>query len=65
MKDPVLAQIKALDVLQKEVGGPHDPRVLFLTMDNESSAGVNLTTCISIMLMRPRPSDKVMDRRRK
>ena len=44
MKDPMLAQIKALDVLQHEVVGPHDPRVLFLTMDNESSAGTKSWT---------------------
>lgn len=53
VKGPVSAQIKALDVLQKEVAGPSDPRVLLLTMDDESSAGVNLTTCNHAVFVHP------------
>ena len=42
-----------LDVLQKEVAGLHVPRVLFLTMDDESSAGVNLTTFNHAVFVHP------------
>jgi len=46
-------QVRALDVLQKEVPLPGDPRVLILTMDDESSAGVNLTTCNHAIFVHP------------
>jgi SNF2 family DNA or RNA helicase len=49
----VANQIKALDVLQKETPAKDDPRVLLLTMDDESSAGVNLTTCNHAIFVHP------------
>lgn len=45
VKGSVDKQVKALDILQKEIPEPGDPKVILLTMDDESSAGVNLTTC--------------------
>ena len=53
MKGPLSAQIKAMDMLQKEVAGLHDPRVLLLTMDDETSAGVYLTTCNHAVFVHP------------
>ena len=53
VKGTVNQQIKALDVMQKEVPGKDDPRVLLLTMDDESSAGVNLTTCNHAIFVHP------------
>ena len=53
VKGRVSVQIKVLDVLQKEVAGPSDPRVLLLMMDDESSAGVNLTTCNHAVFVHP------------
>ena len=53
VKGSVNQQIKALDVMQKEVPGKDDPRVLLLTMDDESSAGVNLTTCNHAIFVHP------------
>ena len=53
VKGSVNQQIKALDVMQKEVPGKEDPRVLLLTMDDESSAGVNLTTCNHAIFVHP------------
>ena len=53
VRGPVSVQIKVSDVLQKEVAGPSDPRVLLLTMDDKSSAGVNLTTCNHDVFVHP------------
>jgi hypothetical protein len=49
----VQKQVKTLDILQKETPAKDDPRVLLLTMDNESSAGVNLTTCNHAFFVHP------------
>jgi hypothetical protein len=53
----VQKQIKTLDILQKETPAKDDPRVLLLTMDNESSAGVNLTTCNHAFFVHPLLAD--------
>jgi len=53
VRGTVNQQIKALDVMQKEEPGKDDPRVLLLTMDDESSAGVNLTTCNHAIFVHP------------
>ena len=50
-------QVKAVDVMQKEKPGKDDPRVLLLTMDDESSAGVNLTTCNHAVFVHPLSAD--------
>ena len=57
VKGPVSSQVKALDVLQKEKPDKKDPRVLLLTMDDESSAGVNLTTCNHAIFVHPLLAD--------
>jgi len=57
VKGTVQQQVKALDVLQKEQPDKHDPRVLLLTMDDESSAGVNLTTCNHAVFVHPLLAD--------
>ena len=57
VKGSISQQIKALDVLQKEVPSKEDPRVLLLTMDDESSAGVNLTTCNHAIFVHPLLAD--------
>ena len=53
VKGTVQQQTKSLSILQKEVPGKNDPRVLLLTMDDESSAGVNLTTCNHAIFVHP------------
>jgi len=53
VKGTVNQQIKSLSILQKEVPDKKDPRVLLLTMDDESSAGVNLTTCNHAVFVHP------------
>jgi SNF2 family DNA or RNA helicase len=53
----VQQQTKALDILQKETPEKGDPRVLLLTMDDESSAGVNLTTCNHAVFVHPLLAD--------
>lgn len=53
----VQKQVKTLDILQKETPAKDDPRVLLLTMDNESSAGVNLTTCNHAFFVHPLLAD--------
>ena len=57
VKGTVNQQIKALSILQKEVPDKKDPRVLLLTMDDESSAGVNLTTCNHAVFVHPLLAD--------
>jgi hypothetical protein len=57
VKGSVNKQIKALDVLQKEKPDKNDPRCLLLTMDDESSAGVNLTTCNHALFVHPLLAD--------
>jgi len=46
-------QIKALDFMQKDVLAKSDPRVLLLTMDDESSSGVNLTNANHAVFVHP------------
>merc|ERR1712150_233865 len=53
VKGNVQSQVKSLDVMQKEVSGKHDPKVLLLTMDDESSSGVNLTTANHAVFVHP------------
>jgi len=53
VRGTVQQQIKALDIMQKEVPDRSDPRTLILTMDDESSAGVNLTTCNHAIFVHP------------
>lgn len=53
VRGTVQQQIKALDIMQKEVPDQNDPRTLILTMDDESSAGVNLTTCNHAIFVHP------------
>ena len=55
----VQEQTKTIDILQKETPDKDDPRVLLLTMDNESSAGVNLTTCNHAVFVHPLLADSV------
>lgn len=57
VKGTVNQQIKALSILQKEIPDKKDPRVLLLTMDDESSAGVNLTTCNHAIFVHPLLAD--------
>ena len=57
VKGTISQQVKALDVLQKELPAIDDPRVLLLTMDDESSAGVNLTTCNQAVFVHPLLAD--------
>jgi len=57
VKGTVQQQIKTLDILQKETPAKDDPRVLLLTMDNESSAGVNLTTANHAVFVSPLLAD--------
>lgn len=57
VKGSVSAQMKTLDILQKETPGKDDPRVLLLTMDDERSSGVNLTTCNHAIFVHPLLAD--------
>lgn len=57
VKGTVQQQVKSLDVVQKETPDKDDPRVLLLTMDDESSAGVNLTTCNHAIFVHPLLAD--------
>jgi hypothetical protein len=57
VKGTTSQQVKALDVLQKEKVAKDDPRVLLLTMDDESSSGVNLTTCNHAVFVHPLLAD--------
>merc|ERR1712141_500475 len=53
VKGTVQTQVKSLDVMQKEVSGKNDTKVLLLTMDDESSSGVNLTTANHAVFVHP------------
>jgi SNF2 family DNA or RNA helicase len=53
VKGTVASQIKALDIMQEEVIKKTDPRCLLLTMDDESSSGINLTTCNHAVFVHP------------
>ncbi|GMI05451.1 hypothetical protein TrVE_jg4580 [Triparma verrucosa] len=53
VKGTVQTQIKSLDVMQKEVPAANDPRCLLLTMDDESSSGVNLTHANHAVFVHP------------
>jgi len=53
VKGTVQTQIKALDVMQKETPAANDPRCLLLTMDDESSSGVNLTHANHAVFVHP------------
>ena len=53
VKGTVQTQIKSLDVMQKDVLDKNDPRVLLLTMDDESSSGVNLTNANHAIFVHP------------
>jgi hypothetical protein len=57
VKGSVSQKTKALDVFQKEVPGKDDPRVLLLTMNDESAAGVNLTNCNHAIFVHPLLTD--------
>jgi len=46
-------QIKSLDFMQKDNLSPGDPRVLLLTMDDESSSGINLTNANHALFVHP------------
>ena len=46
-------QIKSLDFMQKDKLDSKDPRVLLLTMDDESSSGVNLTNANHAVFVHP------------
>jgi SNF2 family DNA or RNA helicase len=46
-------QIASLRVFQKEIPGPTDPRVLVLKMDDEQSAGLNLTHLNHALFVHP------------
>ena len=50
-------QIKALDFMQKDVLATGDPRVLLLTMDDESSSGINLTNANHAVFVHPLLAD--------
>lgn len=53
VKGAVQQQVKALSVLQKEKPDKNDPKVILLKMDDETSAGVNLTTCNHAVFVHP------------
>ena len=53
VKGTVQTQIKSLDVMQKDELAKNDPRVLLLTMDDESSSGVNLTNANHAVFVHP------------
>jgi SNF2 family DNA or RNA helicase len=53
VKGTVSAQVKALDIMQQEEVTKKDPKVLLLTMDDESSSGINLTTCNHAVFVHP------------
>jgi len=53
VKGTVQNQIKALSVMQKEVPSHGDPKCLLLTMDDESSSGVNLTHANHAVFVHP------------
>ena len=53
VKGTVQTQIKALSVMQKEVPSKGDPKCLLLTMDDESSSGVNLTHANHAVFVHP------------
>ena len=53
VKGTVQTQIKALDVMQKDNPSPSDPKCLLLTMDDESSSGVNLTHANHAVFVHP------------
>jgi SNF2 family DNA or RNA helicase len=57
VKGTVQQKAAALDVMQKETPEKGDPRVLILTMDDESSAGINLTTCNHAVFVHPLLAD--------
>jgi SNF2 family DNA or RNA helicase len=53
VKGSVQQQVRALGVLQKEKPDKQDPKVILLKMDDETSAGVNLTTCNHAIFVHP------------
>ena len=50
-------QVKALRPFQDEKPGKHDPRVLLLKMDDEQSAGLNLTQLNHVLFAHPLLAD--------
>ena len=57
MKGSVGQQVKALSVMQNTDLAKGDPRVLLLTMDDESSSGVNLTLANHAVFVHPLLAD--------
>jgi SNF2 family DNA or RNA helicase len=57
VKGTVQQQVKALNILQKEIPDKDDPRVLLLKMDDERSSGINLTTCNHAVFVHPLLAD--------
>lgn len=57
VKGTVQQQVQALNLLQKEIPGKDDPRVLLLKMDDEKSSGINLTTCNHAVFVHPLLAD--------
>jgi hypothetical protein len=57
VKGTVQQQVKALNVLQKEIPDKDDPSVLLLKMDDERSSGINLTTCNHAVFVHPLLAD--------
>jgi len=53
VKGTVQTQIKILSIMQKETISKSDPRCLLLTMDDESSSGVNLTHANHAVFVHP------------
>lgn len=57
VKGSVSQQIKTLNVFQKDKPGKDDPRVLLLKMDDEQSAGLNLTKLNHAVFVHPLLAD--------
>jgi len=53
VKGSVQQQVKSLSAMQAEVLSSDAPRVLLLTMDDESSSGVNLSTANHALFVHP------------
>ena len=53
VKGSVKQQVKSLSVFQKEKPSPSDPRILLLKMDDEQSAGLNLTSLNHAVFVHP------------
>ena len=53
VKGSVKHQVKSLSVFQKDTPSPGDPRVLLLKMDDEQSAGLNLTNLNHAVFVHP------------